>query len=260
MKTRSFGIVFLALAIVAAFGISPVLADSCTAQIGYAVLRTMNYNLNSNVGVVVPVLARCSSINSQLYAVGNAHDTTANADLTPASTGLTSGYGIPSSTGQLVFNLSPNSVGHILQISVNVYSGQNNGQPGSSLATTSETVSVDFSTNYVNFSGCYYTGACNTVYNYCQSPGISSLLYNSTVQCVGYLSQDSSGCILLVIPVYSTLGLLSYQYYTLQNLPASYPPIGTWVAVTGQLQKGSNVSPNGAACPGNYITLISITQ
>ena len=258
MKIRSFEIVLLALvlAMVAPFGISPVLADSCTAQIGYSVVRTVNYNSNSNVGLIVPVTAKCSSINSQLYATGNAHDATANTDLPSATTALTTGNGISSYTGQIVFNLSPNAAGHVLEISVNVYSGQDN----QSLVTVSEIVGVDLTTNYVNISGCANNGACNTMYNYCQSPGISSLLYNSTVQCVGYLDQDSSGCVELVIPVYSPYGMLSYQYYTLQNLPASYPPIGTWVAVTGQLQKGNNVSPTGAACPGNYITLTSITQ
>lgn len=258
MKIRSFGIVLLALvlAIVVSFGFSPVLADSCTAQIGYSIARTVNFNMNSNVGLIVPVSAKCSSINSQLYAMGNAHDTTANTDLPSATTQLASGNGITAYTGQLVFNLSPNAAGHILQISVNVYSGQNVNQ---SLVTTNENVAIDLTTNYVNISGCANNGACNTMYNYCQSPGINSLLYNNTVQCVGYLDQDSSGCVELVIPVYSPYGMLSYQYYTLQNLPASYPPIGTWVAVTGQLQKGSNVSPNGAACPGNYITLTSIT-
>jgi len=257
---HNLGIAFLALTIAAAFGISPVLADSCTTQIGYAVVQTMNYNLNSNIGVIVPVLARCSLISNQLYAIGNAHDTTANTDLTPASTALTSGFGIPSYTGQLVFNLSPNAVGHVLQVSVNVYNGPNNGQPGASLTTTGEMVPVNLNTQYVNSWGCYYNGACNAKYDYCQSPGISNLLYNNTVQCVGYLNQDSNGCIELVIPVYSRYGMLSYEYYALQNLPASYPPIGTWVAVTGLLQKGNNVSPNGAACPGNYITVTSITQ
>jgi hypothetical protein len=240
---------------------SPVSAASCTAQLGYSVAQTMNYNPNSNVGVIVWVLARCSSVNTQLYAIGNVHDVTANTDLPSASAVLATGFGLSSYTGQLVYNLSPNAVGDQLQVSVNVYSGQNNGQPGSSsLVTTSEIVSVILNTNYVNFGSCYYSGACDTGPNYCQSPGINSLLYNSTVQCVGYLSQDTNGCVELVIPVYSRYGFLTYVYYTLQNLPASYPPIGTWVAVTGQLQKESNVSPSGAACPGNYITLASIIQ
>jgi len=238
---------------------SPVSAVSCTALLGYSVAQTMNYNPNSNVGVIVWVLARCSSVNTQLYAIGNVHDVTANTDLPSASAVLATGFGLSSYTGQLVYNLSPNAVGDQLQVSVNVYSGQNNGQPGSSLATTSEIVPANANTNYVNFSGCYYTGACNTMYNYCQSPGINSLLYNSTVQCVGYLSQDTNGCVELVIPVYSRYGFLTYVYYTLQNLPTSYPAIGTWVGVRGQLLKGNNVSPNGAACPGNYINVASIS-
>jgi len=260
MRTCNFGILLLVL-IMAAVGVSssPVSADSCAAIIGFSI-ATANPP-NTNIGLIVPVLAKCSFNSGQLYAIGAIHDWTANTTLSSVNTALATGYGISAYTGQLVFNLSPNAVGHTLQISVNIYNGQNNGQPGSSLATTSEIVPANANTNYVNFSGCYYTGACNTMYNYCQSPGINSLLYNNTVQCVGYLYQDpnANGCTELVIPVYSPYGFLSFQYYTLQNLPTSYPAIGTWVGVRGQLLKGNNVSPNGAACPGNYINVASIS-
>ena len=176
--------------------------------------------------------------SSQLYAIGAIHDWTANTDLSSVSTALATGYGISAYTGQLVFNLSPNAVGHTLQISVNVYNGQNNGQPGSSLATTSEIVPANANTNYVNFSGCYYTGACNTMYNYCQSPGINSLLYNSTVQCVGYLYQDQCKWMHRTRnSSIQSLWILILPVLYAAKLAASYPPIGTWVGVRGQLQK-----------------------
>lgn len=261
VKVRTLGVMFSGLIILAVLNTYPAYADSCTVQVGYGVVRTANYAPDSSIGVVVPVLARCGSAGNQLYAVGTAHDTTTNTDLTPASTVLSAGNGMISYTGQLVFNVPSNAVGDSLQVTVNVYSGPSSNPPtGSSMATITEFVPVDVNTKYVNFSGCYYTGACDAKYNFCQSPGISTLLYNNTVQCVGYLFQDPNGCVELVIPVYSPYGLLTYQYYTLQNLPASYPPIGTWVAVTGQLKQGPNTASNGAACPGNYITIASIVQ
>ena len=77
---------------------------------------------------------------------------------------------------------------------------------------------------------------------------------SNNVICSGYLYQDSSGCIILVVTVSSPYGILSNQYYTLHNLPSSYT-IGAWVTVTGQLYQGFNYAPNGAACPGNYINV-----
>ena len=90
-------------------------------------------------------------------------------------------------------------------------------------------------------------------YDPCQPSGDSNI-----VQCPGYLSQDPSGCVVLVVTVSSYLGLLSTQYYTLHNLPSSYT-INTWVMVTGQLYQGYNYAPSGAACPGNYINVTSMT-
>ena len=80
---------------------------------------------------------------------------------------------------------------------------------------------------------------------------------SNTVLCSGYLYQDASGCIMLVVTVSSPYGILSNQYYTLHNLPSPYT-IGAWVTVTGQLYQGSNYAPNGAACPGNYINVTSM--
>jgi hypothetical protein len=108
---------------------------------------------------------------------------------------------------------------------------------------------------------CYYYNSCQGYcysndcdFNVCQAVGSSS------TQCSGYLYQDKNGCVELVIPIGSPVAQPSYQYYTLQDLPSSYPPFGSWVTVTGQVYRGSNTGPNGAACPGNYIVVTSISQ
>ena len=107
---------------------------------------------------------------------------------------------------------------------------------------------------YNNNPTCYYNNNCNQMYNSCQLP-----IYNNQVQCVGILYKNSSACVILRIPLYSAVGLVSYQYYTLQKLPSSYPAIGTWVFVAGQFNQGNNSSPTGAPCPGNYINVALIT-
>jgi hypothetical protein len=104
------------------------------------------------------------------------------------------------------------------------------------------------------FNGCQgycYSNDCD--FNVCQSVGTDS------TQCSGYLYQDENGCVELVIPIGSPVAQPSYQFYTLQGLPSSLPPFGSWVTVTGQVYRGSNTSSNGAACPGNYIVVSSIS-
>jgi hypothetical protein len=97
-------------------------------------------------------------------------------------------------------------------------------------------------------------------YYACQSTGNSNI-----VQCSGQLYQDSNGCIELVVPVINwvndpgSIVTAAIQYYTLHNLPSLYPAVGSWVTVTGQLYSGYNFSSSGAACPGNYINVTSIT-
>ncbi|HKM51712.1 MAG TPA: hypothetical protein VJZ75_11095, partial [Candidatus Bathyarchaeia archaeon] len=82
---------------------------------------------------------------------------------------------------------------------------------------------------------------------------------DTTVQCSGYLYADGSGCVDLLVPVDNGYSNNIQQYYYLQNLPASHPPIGSWVTVTGQLnQQGNNAGPNGGACPSSYINVTSI--
>ena len=265
-----FGIVLLLVFIMAvvAVGYSPVSADmACTIQpssLAYVSQHYYNYNTDD---LIVPVSATCSFTGGELSAVGTATDTSTNA---PAGTapvaGLYSAYGTNIYAGRLVFSLAPGLMGHTLQISISIYSGgYNTGNYGqysstSPLATSVETVQVNFNypnnyyTNYNYGANCYYNNNCpqSLVVNSCQAS-------SGQVQCVGYLYQDPNSCVELVIPVYSVYGVVSYQYYTLQNLPASYPAIGTWVSVTGQLFQGSNVSPTGAACPGNYINVSSIS-
>ena len=82
---------------------------------------------------------------------------------------------------------------------------------------------------------------------------------DTTVQCSGYLYADGSGCIDLLVPVDNGYSNNIQQYYYLRNLPASHPPIGSWVTVTGQLnQQGNNAGPNGGACPSSYINVTSV--
>ncbi len=46
----------------------------------------------------------------------------------------------------------------------------------------------------------------------------------------GILHQDQNGCVELSIPLYSPYNTAQVcQYYTLYNLPSSYPPVGSWV-------------------------------
>jgi hypothetical protein len=201
-----------------------------------------------------------------LYAVGTATNATANAQVHSSYAKLFAAYGTNIYTGQLTFSLPSEVTGYTVQLSISIYSGVYNGynysyngfSNGSPLTTSVESVHVNANNYYVNYAGCYYSNNCvqsAQVYNSCHTPSS-----NGTVQCVGYLYQNSNSCVELVIPIVSPIGLISYQYFTLQKLPATYPAIGTWVTVTGQLHLGPNVSSTGAACPGNYLNVTSITS
>jgi hypothetical protein len=119
---------------------------------------------------------------------------------------------------------------------------------------------------------CPYYGCSNSPPPYYSYPGYDingnfnspcrSTGSNNTVQCSGYIGQNQNGCLVLVIPIRNPYYLesLVFQYYTLHNLPSSYPSTGTWVTVNGQLYQGYNTSSTGAACPGNYINVTSISQ
>jgi hypothetical protein len=92
----------------------------------------------SNVPIVVPVSATCTTYYGQLYATGNAYDSTSNVALGSVSTSLQSISGGTIFNGQLGFNLPPSTQGHAVQISVSIY----NGQYGSLITSTSETIFV----------------------------------------------------------------------------------------------------------------------
>ena len=145
-----------------------------------------------------------------------------------------------------------------------------------SITTTTNTVANGYGNgNYGNYLACgyygcyqgpgysyYYPGYYNGYYAHyqpCQPTGP-----NNTVTCSGYLYQPQSGCTVLVVPAinnpypsYATTNV--NEYYSLQNLPSNMPAIGTWVTVSGQLYQGYNASPNGNACPGNFINVSSIS-
>jgi hypothetical protein len=225
-----------------------VSASGCGVQVGSFI--TGSYYSYPNIALIVPLVAQCSFSGGELSAVGNAYDTSNNANLGSSNAVLLSASGSSIDSGQLVFTLSSNEEWHRARVSVTVYNLSNPGVP---LVGTIEIAAIDPNTKYVTYSSCYYGNACNEPYSYCQSPG-----NNSTVQCVGYIDENQNGCLELVIPIYSPYGFLSYQYYTLQNLSSS-PPIGTWVTVTGQLHLGYNTTPSGGACPGNYLTVDSLS-
>jgi len=243
---------------------SPASANSCTVALK-SYVTTASPDV-SNIAVIVPVQAQCSIVNGELYAAGYAYDGMTNAHLSAADTILLPNIAGTTYVGELVFNFpttQPQAYvqDHATVVSVSIFSGSLSSN-ASALATTSEIVALDAYTlhltpPYINYGNCPYGQAeiCNTMYNPCQSPS-----NNSTTQCVGHLYQDSNGCVELAFSVFSPYGLVSSQYYTLVDLPSSYPPIGTWVTVTGILNQGYNSASNGSACPGNYIIVTSISQ
>jgi len=106
------------------------------------------------------------------------------------------------------------------------------------------------------FNGAYYGYWNGNFYPPCQAGAVGN-----NVTCSGYLFQAQNGCTVLVIPIANAYYSESYtfQYFTLHNLPANAPSNGSWVSVSGQLYGGANTSSAGAACPGNYINVTSIS-
>jgi hypothetical protein len=105
-------------------------------------------------------------------------------------------------------------------------------------------------------SGCF-SPALGAYGSMCQSTN-----QNDTAECSGYLYQPSNGgCVKLAIPYINpdVLETTAYVYYTLQNLPASHPPIGSWVTVTGQVYSVPSFSTPGETCTGSYIQVTSIS-
>ena len=160
MKTRNFTLLaFTIFLVVATFATSnsQVFAQSpCIAQVSYPAISS---SYNPNIGITVPVSVTCS-ISGQLYAVGDAYDTTTNTDLGSANTGLSSSGG-GNFNGQLNFYLPTTAQGDTVQISVSIYNTAF-GNNGSLLATTSQAVTIN---------GGYNQSYQNS-YSYCQ-PGYS---------------------------------------------------------------------------------------
>jgi hypothetical protein len=139
-----------------------------------------------------------------------------------------------------------------------------------STVTTLTTVTTAAPNPYSVITGAGYGGSgfynCGT-YG-CAPPSLGaygdlcqSTSGNDTVECSGYLSEPTNGCIQLAIPYINPdlLESTAYQYYTLRNAPSTLPSPGSWVTVTGQLGQGFTPGLNGAACPGNYINVSSIS-
>ena len=101
-----------------------------------------------------------------------------------------------------------------------------------------------------------------------QNPAVANNYYsctsihsNATAQCYGQLYQESSGCVVLIVPVIdpnNSPGTVN-QYYTLLNMPANHPAIGSWVTVTGQISQATSATSNGQSCPSNSINVSQIT-
>jgi hypothetical protein len=97
---------------------------------------------------------------------------------------------------------------------------------------------------------------CNWPYTYdaCQGTGIGN-----GVTCDGYLMQGPNGCVELAVPT-DTVSQPAYDHYALQNLPSSYPSIGSWVVVKGQLSLTASPmsASSSTSCPANSISVSSI--
>jgi hypothetical protein len=113
------------------------------------------------------------------------------------------------------------------------------------------------------YQSCGYYG-CYPSQGYQYTPCTSVGSGTNTVTCYGYLIQSGNGCtqisVLTTDPDYWRSGI-QYVHYTLQDLPASYPSIGNWVDVTGQLSitNTSIAAANSAACSPNTLSVTSIT-
>ena len=83
---------------------------------------------------------------------------------------------------------------------------------------------------------------------------------NETAQCYGELYQESSGCVMLIVPVMDPNNnpIIVNQYYALHNLPASHPPVGSWVTITGQISQSQSGSSN-QSCPLSSINVTKVS-
>jgi len=97
---------------------------------------------------------------------------------------------------------------------------------------------------------------CNWPYTYDACLGTGQ---GSGVTCDGYLLQGPNGCTELAVPT-DTVQQPAYDHYVLQDLPAYYPPIGSWVVVKGSLNlvTSTNLTGNSTTCPANSINVTFI--
>jgi len=127
----------VAIAIVAVAANSNfVFADPCVASLSYPIM-SLGYSY-SNVPLVVPVSATCTTYYSQLYAAGSAYDETSNIALGSVNAALQPVNGGTAFNGQLWFNIPPTTQGDLVQVSVTIY----NSQYGGPITATSETFQV----------------------------------------------------------------------------------------------------------------------
>jgi hypothetical protein len=135
------------------------------------------------------------------------------------------------------------------------------------MQTASQNALVTATNGYAaqqNCAGGSTSYGCNWPYNYdaCWGTGQGT----SGVACDGYLIQGPNGCVELAVPT-DTVAQPAYNHYTLQNLPSSYPSIGTWVVVNGQLMSGANSGTGSSsnnqstgACSTMIISVSSVQQ
>ncbi|HKM76389.1 MAG TPA: hypothetical protein VJZ32_08215 [Candidatus Bathyarchaeia archaeon] len=170
MKTRNFTLLVSAIfLVIATFATSnsQVFAQSpCIAQVSYPAISS---SYNPNIGMTVPVSATCSGYSGQLFAVGDAYDTTTNSDLGSVNTGLSSA-GNGNFNGQLNFYLPTTVQGDTVQISVSLYNTAF-GNNGSLLATTSQAITINGGYNQ-SYQNSYSYNNYNNSYSSCQ-PGYS---------------------------------------------------------------------------------------
>lgn len=108
---------------------------------------------------------------------------------------------------------------------------------------------------YCQYYNCYPNPAPPGYYNWgCYTTGAGPNIY----QCSGYVYKDANGCIDLLVPIDDGYTTQAQLYFNLHNLPSSYPSVGSWVTVTGQMYQGPSTGPYGGACPGSYINVTSI--
>ena len=147
MKRLNATVILLAVAIVivaANLNGNFVSADPCVATLNSPVPAGYVY---SNVPVVVPVSVTCTTYyGNQLYAAGNAYDTSSGATLGSVTAVLQSVNGGTAFNGQLGFNLPPTSQGDVVQVYVSIF----NSQYGSPITATSETFQIGSATQQVS--------------------------------------------------------------------------------------------------------------